>query len=116
MFVGAALLSACVSTQMRGFVGKDITEAQFRYGQPVNVIDLADGRRAFQFAQGGGSSVVPGQSVAVAQSQGDTTFIAGQSTPAMVVERAPCLLTFIAGRSGQSWVVQEIRAPKELIC
>jgi hypothetical protein len=43
------VLSGCASQVMEGMVGKDITEIQLQYGPPVNVLDLPDGRKAFQW-------------------------------------------------------------------
>ena len=58
-FLLVLALAGCVSTEMRRFVGQDIAEARIRYGEPVAIVDLADGRRAFQFAQGGGPQALP---------------------------------------------------------
>lgn len=43
------LLPACASQVMENLVGKDVTEVQLQYGPPVNVLDLPDGRKAFQW-------------------------------------------------------------------
>jgi hypothetical protein len=43
------LLSACASQVMENLVGKDVAEVQLQYGPPVNVIDMPDGRKAFQW-------------------------------------------------------------------
>lgn len=42
-------LAACASQVMEGFVGKDVTEVQLQYGPPVAVLDMPDGRKAFQW-------------------------------------------------------------------
>lgn len=42
-------LTACASQIMEGFVGKDITDVQLQYGPPINVMDMPDGRKAFQW-------------------------------------------------------------------
>lgn len=115
--LGAALLLAgCVSTQMRGFVGQDITEAFMRYGQPENVIDLPNGQRAFQFRQGEGAMLVPGRSRSEVAAWGNTATVNTVSTPATAIYRDGCLLTFIAAPSGGSWTVTDIRPPKEMVC
>lgn len=51
LFALAALLfgAACASQIMEGLVGKDITEVQLQYGPPINVMDMPDGRKAFQW-------------------------------------------------------------------
>lgn len=43
------LLPACASQVMENLVGKDVTEVQLQYGPPVNVLDMPDGRKAFQW-------------------------------------------------------------------
>lgn len=48
-FVGFLALAGCASQIMEGFVGKDISEVQLQYGPPINVMDLPDGRKAFQW-------------------------------------------------------------------
>lgn len=42
-------LAACASQVMEGFVGIDVTEVQLQYGPPVAVLDMPDGRKAFQW-------------------------------------------------------------------
>lgn len=54
LVLAAALsLAACVSQEMAGYVGKDITEVFMTQGRPVDEFDLPDGNRAFQFYWGG---------------------------------------------------------------
>lgn len=110
------LLAGCVSTQMRGFVGQDITEAYMRYGQPVNVLELPDGRRAYQFQYGAGTALVPGASRSDVSVWGNTATVNTVATPAAAVYDDGCLLTFIASPSGNSWTVTDIRVPQELVC
>ena len=50
---------ACVSTHMKQFIGKDVRYIAVEDGPPVNVFDMPDDRRAFQYYWGGGSYVVP---------------------------------------------------------
>jgi hypothetical protein len=114
--VAAVLIAGCVSTQMRGYVGRDITEAMLAYGQPVQTLDLPDGRRAFQFRYGGGTAIIPAQGYARATTAANTTSVSSTSTPAVLVDRPGCLLTFIAKPAGSSWTVVETRTPKELVC
>lgn len=46
----AILVSGCASEIMRGYVGGDITEPMLDYGPPSNVLELPDGRTAFQWS------------------------------------------------------------------
>jgi hypothetical protein len=43
--------SGCASEIMQGYVGKDITEAVLDHGAPTNVVNLPDGRTAFQWSK-----------------------------------------------------------------
>lgn len=106
-------LTACVSTEMKSLVGRDITEAQIRYGPPTNVIAMPDGRRAFQFPLGGGARVVPGTQTINPNVYGGVT---ATGTPAMVVEAPPCTLTFITRPNGDGWLIEETRTPRQLVC
>ena len=106
------LLAGCVSTQMKSFVGKDISEAFIRYGAPEQVIQMPDGRRAFQFRWGGGVVPVAGQ----ATTAFDYNTITTTATPAMIYNAPGCLITFIATGEGSRWTVTETRTPKQLVC
>ena len=55
----ASLLVGCVSSQMKQFIGKDISEVMVEHGRPHNVFDMPDGRKAYQFYWGGGSFALP---------------------------------------------------------
>lgn len=110
--LAAVLLAGCASTQMKGLVGKDISEAMIRYGQPEHVIDMPDGRRAFQFRWGGGAVPVSGHATSVVQGNVVTT----TATPAMIFNSPGCLITFITQGEGNRWTVTETRTPKQLVC
>lgn len=117
LFVAAAvILAACVSTEMKGYVGKDVSEVFMAYGQPENVIDLPDGRRAWQFRWGGGSGVIPGRSQTTVQAIGNTAVATTTATPATIVHSEGCLITYIGTRSANSWTITDIRVPKQLVC
>lgn len=116
IFAAAALLSACVSTEMKGYVGKDVSEVLMAYGQPENVIDLPDGRRAWQFRWGGGGGVIPGRSQTTVQAIGNTAVATTTTTPATIVQSESCLITYIGTRSANSWTITDIRVPKQLVC
>lgn len=115
--VGAALLlSACVSTEMRRYVGQDISEVFIAYGRPEAVFDLPDGRKAFQYRRGEGNIVIPGQTRTNVSGWGNWATATTTSTPDAVIHDSGCLLTFIAAPNGNSWRVVETRVPRELIC
>lgn len=114
--VVALVLSACASTEMRGFVGKPVEETAFAYGRPANVIDLPDGRRGYQYRWGGGAVVAPGHAVTTASTVGGVTTATTTATPTAVFESRGCLITFIARDHGHGYVVEEYRVPKQLVC
>ena len=110
-------LAGCASTEMRTFVGKPIEETMFAYGQPSNVLQLSDGRRADQYRWGGGSVAIPGQTTTTAQTFGNVTTVRSNSTPAAIYESAGCLITFISKDRGDGrYVVEDYRVPKQLVC
>ena len=46
-----SLASGCASSIMEGYVGRDITDVVLDYGAPANVLQLPDGRTAFQWSR-----------------------------------------------------------------
>ncbi len=80
------MLSSCVSNQLRGFVGEPIHEAYLAYGEPEDIIDLPDGRRAYTFRFGTN-----------AISEG-------------------CRMTLITDPTKQPELVEDYRVPKGLVC
>lgn len=117
VFLGAALLlTGCVSTAVRPYVGQDISEVFISAGPPERVFDLPDGRRAFQYRWGGETFVSPGRANITAQSYGNWTQATVTSVPATVIDNPGCLVTFLAVSAGNGWRVVEARYPKRLVC
>lgn len=118
LVIAALALVGCASTAMKRYVGSSISEAYLAYGQPANVFDLPDGRRAFQFYWGGGSGIFPGSSqTTVAPIGGGAYAVTTMGTPAMVYENKGCLVSLIARSNGAGdFVVEEYRIPKRLVC
>ena len=118
----ALALSGCVSTHMKGFIGKDIREVMMTEGPPLNAFDLSEGRRAFQYRFGGGSFVTP----QVSNTTGSAAVVGNSiwldqrtiTQPAAIVESEGCLISYIAefNNSLSSWIVTDIRYPKRLVC
>jgi hypothetical protein len=110
-------VTACASTEMKGYVGSSISEAFISYGKPEAVFDLPDGRRAFQFRWGGGTAVLPGRSNTYISGSDATGYnVTTVGTPAMAFESEGCLITFIASRRGNDFIVDEYRVPKRMVC
>lgn len=82
----AAALTGCASTEAKRHLGKSLTDLALDKGGPVNIINLPNGRRAYQYYWGG------------------TTTSKG------------CLLTYIASKQGQRWIIKEVRWPQRLVC
>ena len=44
------ILAGCATTRLESFIGEDVRRAVVVNGQPSNVMDMGDGRRAFQWS------------------------------------------------------------------
>lgn len=116
ILAAAVLLTGCLSTEMKQYVGQDISEVLLAYGEPAGVVDLPDGRRAYQYRRGGGVAIVPGAAHANTQVVGPSISTTTTASPSYVLENEGCLLTYIASPSGGRWTVTEVRVPKDLVC
>lgn len=117
IIAGLALaLAGCVSTQMKSLVGEPIQSAQLEYGPPAQVLEMPDGRRAYQFRYGGGPVVLPGSSTTTVTTVGNTAFAQSYGTPGAVVQTDGCLLTFFASPNGNAWIIDGIKVPRDLVC
>ncbi len=94
---GALMLAACASQFANSYLGKDSVALELENGKPVNIVELPNGMRSFQYYWGGESVVIPG------------TGVAGLGSPG-------CLINFIAERHGDRWVVVKAKWPDRLIC
>lgn len=111
--LAAFLLAGCVSTEMKRYVGSDISEVLIAYGQPEQVIPLPDGLKAYQFRSGGGAVVIPGSANSTIVQSGPVATVHTVATPGGIVPTEGCLLTFIVDPGGR---VTDIRVPKKLVC
>jgi hypothetical protein len=114
----AIVISGCVSTQMKSYVAKDIREVVLASGQPVGVVDMGDGTRAFQFMIGGGG---PSQGISSQNSAQVNSDWYGKSTVTSTggaVLSSGCLVSYITrwDESRQAWIVTDYRYPKKLVC
>ena len=121
-FTAAVPTAACASSHMKPFIGKDVRYVVIEDGTPVNVFDLPDGLRAFQFRWGGGTVHVPKTTTTNGQLQmvGNQAWYQEQKIESggMVVESAGCVITYIAAwdAARQGWIVQQIAYPHRLVC
>jgi hypothetical protein len=124
--IAAVLLTAfwlvgCVSTYMQQFVGKDVREVVAVDGEPVAVVEMPYGRRGYQWYWGGGTVVVPGQSWSTTTGTVGPGGIINASTettsmPGGVYTSPGCLITYVAKKKDDAWIVESIRYPARLVC
>ena len=115
-------VAGCVSTHMKQFIGKDAVYIQIEDGPPVDVFDLPDGRRAFQYFWGGGTYQIP----KTATTQGQVTMIGSTAwyseqkieSGGQVIESNGCRITYLTkwDTVRKGWIVMEIAYPKRLSC
>jgi hypothetical protein len=117
-----AAATACVSTHMKQYVGKDIREVVLDSGPPINVFDLGDGTRAFQFRWGGGSYVVPQTTTTIGSvtAVGNNAWYQQNSITSGggVITSEGCVISYITTWSDErkGWVVSSYRYPDQLVC
>lgn len=105
----AVALQGCSAGIMRGYIGRPPEAVMARYGPPVDVRDLPDGRRAYQWMEvetttSGGSET--------------TTYERGRRrteyTPTTTQQKR-CFYTFYANRTSRGWRIDSYLDP-ELGC
>ncbi|EBA02685.1 hypothetical protein RB2150_00959 [Rhodobacterales bacterium HTCC2150] len=100
---------------MSNYVGKSIQEPILDYGPPVNVVDMNDGKRAFQWSitHSGAVPIYTPQTATVYGVGGPATV--NYSTTTYSPYSQTCLYTLIAVQQGKDWVVEGFRKPN-LMC
>ena len=122
LLVFSLLLSGCVSTHMKRYIGKDVRYIVLDDGDPERAMDMPDGTRAFQFYWGGGSAAVPTQTTTTGELQlvGNSVLYSEQrlQTGGFIVESKGCLVTYFArwDAAKNGWIVTGIQYPKRLAC
>lgn len=105
------LLGACASQILESYVGKSVTEPILDYGPPSSVVELPDGRRAFQWARTN-SGVIPVTTPTTATVYGSGGYATAYATTTDYIPYSnDCVYTLIAVRSGADWVVESFRKP-----
>ncbi len=116
------VLSGCDSTMMKKSIGGDIRLVILDHGDPVRIMDMGDGRRAYQFRYGGGTYVLPEKTKVTGSitGVGNSAVYSGKKTKSggQVVSSPGCLLTYFAKKdeAKNAWIVVGIRVPKQLVC
>ena len=109
--VTSALLCGCATDVMKGYIGKLIQEPVLDYGPPANVIDLEDGRRAYQW-QIDSSGVIPmsSPSTSTVFTGNGLATVTTQSTSYIPYSNS-CLYTLTAVKQGERYIVDGFRQP-----
>ena len=121
-FVLVFLLSGCVSTHMKQYLGSDIRVVVLDSGFPNAAFDLSDGSRAFQFRWGGGVFVAPSVtnvSGSVSDFSGHSWFSASSvTTGGGAFHSEGCLISYITSwdEDTESWIVYDVRYPSTMVC
>ncbi len=116
------MTTACVSTHMKKFVGRDVGFIEFEDGAPIRVFDLPEGQRAFQYLWGGGQYVVPKTTTTKGQLElvGDKVYYTERRLEAggYTVDSPGCVVTYLAkwDQERKGWIVVSISYPKQLVC
>lgn len=107
----AWILSGCSMDIMRDYVGRSPEDVMARYGPPVDVRDLPDGRRAYQWMQ-----------TEMETSGGEATTKVehgGNGRPRTRTEYSPttsrekrCFYTFYAHRTPYGWRIEDFARPE----
>ena len=117
----AILLTGCVSTQMKRYVGQDVREVILTNGQPISAIDMGGGVRAFQFMIGGPTKTAVVSSMHTQVSPSSTSQWLSNteiSSTGSAVASSGCVVSYLTEwdeRRG-GWIVTGYRYPKQLVC
>lgn len=106
--------SGCSADIMRGYIGRSPEAVMARYGPPVAVRDLPDGRRMYQWMEvetetsGGSASTV------VERDRAGRPRARTEYSPVTTTEKR-CFYTLYARRTPSGWRIDDFRDP-ELGC
>jgi len=110
-FVAVFLVAGCASQVLQSYVGKSITEPILDYGPPSNIVELSDGKRAYQWARTN-TGVIPVTTPTTTNVYGSGGFATAYSTTTNYVPYSnDCVYTLIAIKSGDDWIVESFRQP-----
>ena len=105
----SAVLTACASTVMKGYIGAPITSVMLDYGPPDNIYTIGPGQQAYQWRKNK-TQVVAGSSSGEVRSTRHGERYEVSETPGYV-ERIDCFYTFYTRSSGSEWYVTSFRQP-----
>lgn len=114
-------LASCASQIMQSYVGKDINEVVLDYGEPSKIINLANGKRAYQWHKSA-NIYIPGHTTSYTSGSanisgfGNNAYVNGSSvtntysTPAKSYTKN-CYYTFNTKQKGEQWIITSFRTP-----
>lgn len=105
----SAVLTACASTVMKGYIGAPITSVMLDYGPPDNIYSMGPGQQAYQWRKNK-TQVVAGSSSGEVRSTRHGERYEVSETPGYV-ERIDCFYTFYTRNAGSEWYVTSFRQP-----
>lgn len=107
----AFFLSGCASQILESYVGKSVTEPILDYGPPSNVLELANGKRAYQWAVTN-SGVMPMSSPTTVTAYGSGGYATAYGTSTTYIPYSnDCIYTLFASQKGKDWIVEGFRRP-----
>jgi hypothetical protein len=117
----AVVLLGCASTDIMRFIGKDARRVQIQNGPPLNVYDLPDGTRAFQYSWAMGTPRVPEATAQDLETLvGDSSYYSPEKLEAgsQIVKNPGCLVTCITkwDASAKAWIVIDLFYRHEGAC
>lgn len=107
----AAALSGCASQIMESYVGKSVKEPILDYGPPANVVELEDGRRAYQWRLTQSGAMPMSSPTYATVYAGGRVATAYGSTTTYVPYSQDCVYTLTARQQGGRWIVDGYRRP-----
>lgn len=108
--LGVLALMGCASEIMKGYVGRDITEAVLDYGPPSAVLDMPDGRRAFQWRMDT-MGMIPATTTYTGTTYGNTTYGTFNTSGGGVFSQT-CFYTVFGQKNAKgSYTIVDFRPP-----
>lgn len=102
----AVALQGCSAQIMRGYIGRPPEAVMARYGPPIDVRDLPDGRRAYQWME-----VETTTSGGAATTTSDGRRQRTEYSPTTTQEKR-CFYTLYAHRTSQGWRIDSYNEPE----
>ncbi|WP_162497423.1 hypothetical protein [Roseovarius dicentrarchi] len=109
----AAILAGCAAPVLDKYMGRSIVDPMLDFGQPAEVFDLPDGRRAYQWSvdkQASRPSPRPVIGVGIGVGRGGWGNVTTIGTSYETYTKS-CRYTLIASPRGGGWVVTDQRKP-----